>query len=160
MDDEIIVFIEITKNTNIKYEYDETYNGLICDRILYTPMMYPFNYGFVPNTLSGDGDPLDVVVYMDEPLIPGCKIKCKIVGCLETHDEKGLDWKLIVVPIKKISPAYASIESLKEIPEYFINKLKFFYENYKKLENKISIVEQLMDKKEAIEIYKKTIIHV
>ena len=96
LDSEILVFIEIAKNTNIKYEYDKELNAIICDRILYTPFSFPFNYGFIPNTLSGDGDPLDALVYMEQPLVPGCYIKCRIIGCLETVDENGEDAKLIV----------------------------------------------------------------
>ena len=97
------VFIEISKGSNIKYEYDKEKKTLVCDRILYTPFRYIFNYGFIPNTLSLDSDPIDAVVIMDVSLIPGCIIKCKIIGCLETSDAEGEDPKLILCPIEKIS---------------------------------------------------------
>jgi inorganic pyrophosphatase len=100
---ETLVYIEISKNTNIKYEFDKELNALICDRVLFTPFAFPFNYGFVPQTISGDGDPLDAIVIMDKPLVPGCYIKCKIIGCLETEDEKGDDKKMILTPIEKVS---------------------------------------------------------
>ena len=83
-DFEIDVCVEIAKNTHVKYEYDHAKKALICDRILHTPFNYFFNYGFVPETLSKDNDPVDVVILMDEELVPGCSIKCKIIGCLET----------------------------------------------------------------------------
>ena len=100
-DVEINVFVEIAKNSHIKYEYDHEKKTLICDRILHTPFNYFFNYGFVPDTLSKDNDPIDVVILMDEELVPGCSIKCKIIGCLETKDDSGEDPKLIVCPSKK-----------------------------------------------------------
>ena len=103
---EVNVFIEIAKNSHIKYEYDKELKALICDRILHTPFKYDFNYGFIPNTLSEDGDPLDVVVIMDEELVPGCYIKCKILGLLETRDDQGIDPKLIMCPINKVDPKY------------------------------------------------------
>ena len=103
---EIDVFIEISKNSHIKYEYDHNKKALRCDRLLHTPLKYIFNYGFIPNTLSGDGDPLDVIVLMEDELIPGCYIKCKILGCLDTSDDEGHDPKIIACPIDKIAPSY------------------------------------------------------
>ena len=87
----IDVFIEISKNSHIKYEYDKEKKALICDRILHTPFTYSFNYGFVPDTLSEDNDPLDVIVLINEELIPGSYIKCKILGYLETKDDEEKD---------------------------------------------------------------------
>ena len=84
---EVLVHVEISKNSRIKYELDKEYNMLICDRVLPTPFSFPFNYGFVPNTLSGDGDPLDVIIFMEESLEPNTLIKCRIIDALETIDE-------------------------------------------------------------------------
>ena len=109
---EVDVIIEIAKGGHIKYEYDKQRNMLVCDRILHTPMKYPFNYGFIPNTLSEDGDPLDVVVLMDDELIPGCMIKCKILGYLDTKDDAGNDPKIIVCPVEKIDPIWSEINNL------------------------------------------------
>jgi len=154
---EILVYVEISKNSNIKYEYDDVLKGLICDRILLTPFSFPFNYGFIPNTLSGDGDPLDAIIYMEEPIISGSYIKCKIIGCLETEDEKGIDDKIILVPIKKVSPTETKINDVFELPELFIKKVIYFYEHYKDLENKKVKIGNLLNKDEAINVYQKAI---
>lgn len=109
---EVDVIIEIAKGSHIKYEYDKDRNMIVCDRILHTPMKYPFNYGFIPNTLSEDGDPLDVVVIMDDELVPGCIIKCKILGYLDTKDDAGNDPKIIACPINKVDPMWRDIDDL------------------------------------------------
>ena len=118
---EVDVIIEIAKGGHIKYEYDKERNMLICDRILHTPMKYPFNYGFIPNTLSEDGDPLDVVVLMDDELIPGSMIRCKILGYLDTRDDAGNDPKLIVCPIGKVDPIWKNIDNLLNIASVNLN---------------------------------------
>ena len=151
--DDIIVYIEISKGTNVKYEYDHILNALVCDRILYTPFMFPFNYGFIPNTLSGDGDPLDALIYMDESLVPGSYINCRLLGALETIDEKGNDTKLIMVPSKMVSPQEANIEQIKDLPNMFIEKVIYFYKHYKDLENKNVTIGKILNKEEAYEIY-------
>lgn len=112
---EVDVIIEISKGGHIKYEYDKQRNMLVCDRILHTPMKYPFNYGFIPNTLSEDGDPLDVVVLMDDELVPGCLIKCKVLGYLDTRDDAGNDPKMIVCPVEKVDPMWKNIDNLLSI---------------------------------------------
>jgi inorganic pyrophosphatase len=155
---DILVQIEISKNSNVKYEFDEKLNSLICDRILSGPFVFPFNYGSIPNTLSGDGDPIDAIVYMDEPLVPGSFIKCRIIGCLETADEKGEDAKIILVPMKKVNPNTSEIESVYDLPKKFIEKITYFYQHYKDLENKQVTIGRLLDKDEAIKIYLKSII--
>jgi inorganic pyrophosphatase len=109
---EVDVIIEISKSGHIKYEYDKERNMIRCDRILHTPMKYPFNYGFIPDTLSEDGDPLDVVVLMDDKLVPGCMIRCKILGYLDTRDDEGNDPKMIVCPIDKVDPIWKDVHDL------------------------------------------------
>lgn len=155
---DILVYIEISKNSTIKYEFNKDLNSLICDRILSTPFVFPFNYGYIPNTMSGDGDPIDAIVYMDEPLVPGSYIKCRIIGCLETADEKGEDAKLILVPTKKVCPMTSDIESVDDLPKHFIEKITYFYQHYKDLENKKVTIGKLLDKYEAISIYVKSIV--
>jgi inorganic pyrophosphatase len=150
---ETLVYIEISKNTNIKYEFDKELNALICDRVLFTPFAFPFNYGFVPQTLSGDGDPLDAIVIMDKPLVPGCYIKCKIIGCLETEDEKGDDKKMILTPIKKVSPIDAQLDSIDDIPELLLEQIIYFYQHYKDLEKKSVKVGKMLNKEEAYAVY-------
>jgi len=153
---EIDVVIEIQKGGHIKYEFEKKKNMLICDRILHTPCKYSFNYGFVPNTLSEDGDPLDVVVLMDDELIPGCLIKCKILGYLDTSDDEGNDPKLIVCPIYKIDPKWKNVEDLTKVDEHTLEKIRYFFQHYKDLENKKVKIGDFLSKDIAIDIYKKS----
>lgn len=147
------VFVEISKGSNIKYEYDKKKNALICDRILHTPFRYIFNYGFVPNTLSLDSDPIDAVIIMDETLVPGCLIKCKIIGCLETSDSEGDDPKLILCPIDKIDPRAKDINDLIDLPSMLMEQIKYFFTHYKDLENKVVEIGNFVSKDKAIEMY-------
>ena len=147
------VFVEIAKGSNIKYEYDKKKNIIICDRILYTPFRYIFNYGFIPNTLSLDSDPIDAVIIMDEPLIPGCLIKCKIIGCLETSDSEGDDPKLILCPIDKIDPRAKDINNITDLANMLLQQIKYFFTHYKDLENKVVIIGDFVSKDKAIQIY-------
>jgi inorganic pyrophosphatase len=155
--EEVDVFIEIAKNSHIKYEYDKKMNALICDRVLHTPFKYDFNYGFIPNTLSLDGDPLDVVVLMDDELIPGCYIKCKFLGLLETKDEEGIDPKIIMCPCQKVDPKYIGYNSIKDIPLSTREKIKYFFTHYKDLENKTVEIGNWLDKEDAINVYRSSI---
>jgi inorganic pyrophosphatase len=151
------VFIEISKGSNIKYEYDKEKKTLVCDRILYTPFRYIFNYGFIPETLSLDSDPIDAVVIMDDPLVPGCTIKCKIIGCLETSDAEGIDPKLILCPINKIDPKSQMINGITDFSPFVLDQIKYFFSHYKDLEDKYVNIGNFLDKEEAIKIYKESI---
>ena len=153
----IDVFIEISKGSHIKYEYDKIIGTLICDRVLHTPFKYDFNYGYIPNTLSLDGDPLDVVLIMDDELIPGCYIKCKFIGVLETKDESGEDPKIIMCPINKINPLYNDINDITDIHIITLERIKYFFQHYKDLENKKVEIGSFNSKKEAIKIYEESI---
>jgi inorganic pyrophosphatase len=157
-DVEIDVFVEIAKNSHIKYEYNHEKKTLICDRILHTPFNYFFNYGFVPETLSKDNDPIDVVILMDEELVPGCSIKCKIIGCLETEDDSGEDPKLIVCPSKKIDPTYNSMKDITDVPQHTLDRLTYFFSHYKDLENKRVVVGNFLNKAQAIAVFKSTLL--
>ena len=154
---EVEVFIEISKGSNIKYEYDKNKNVLVCDRILYTPFRYIFNYGFIPNTLSQDSDPIDAVVIMDDSLVPGCIIKCKIIGCLETSDDNGIDPKLLLCPIEKVYPKSETINGINDLSPFILEQIKYFFSHYKDLENKIVNIGKFLDKDDAIQIYKESI---
>jgi inorganic pyrophosphatase len=149
----IEVFIEIAKNSHIKYEYDHNKNILLCDRVLHTPFKYLFNYGFVPETLSPDHDPLDILVLMDDELVPGCMIRCKIIGCLETSDDEGEDPKIIAFPCKKVDPTYQLIQDIKDMYPHTMDKIKFFFSHYKDLENKKVTIGNWLNKEQAIQIY-------
>lgn len=150
---EVDVFIEISKNSHIKYEYDHDLKALVCDRILHTPFKYDFNYGFIPDTLSLDGDPLDVVVIMEDELVPGCYIKCKFLGLLETEDDKGIDPKIIMCPCEKVDPKYIGYNSIMDIPKFTREKIQYFFTHYKDLENKIVHIGNWLDKDDAINVY-------
>ena len=157
LDFEVEVFIEIAKNSHIKYEYDKDRSVIKCDRVLHTPFKYLFNYGFIPNTLSLDGDPLDVLVLMDDELIPGCMIRCKIIGCLETSDDEGEDPKIIAFPSTKVDPTYNSIQDITDMYPHTLEKIKFFFSHYKDLENKKVHLGKIVNKEQAIHIYEESV---
>jgi inorganic pyrophosphatase len=148
------VQIEISQGSNIKYEIDHETHELVCDRFLHGPFSYPFNYGFIVNTLGGDGDPLDAVVVCNRPLLPTCLIKCKIIGALITQDEKGRDEKIILVPDEKIDPYSKSINSYKDLDHHTLDEIKYFFTHYKDLEeNKFINVDNFIGCEEATNIY-------
>jgi inorganic pyrophosphatase len=128
------VFIEIPKDGNIKYELDKESGVIFVDRFLHTAMNYPFNYGFIPNTLSEDGDPVDVLVLGEQTLMPGVVIPSKIIGMLEMEDEAGIDTKILAVPTEKVDPSSSEINDISDVNESIKNKVKHFFENYKTLE--------------------------
>lgn len=151
------VFIEISKNSHIKYEYEKTKNMLVCDRVLHTPFKYLFNYGFIPSTVSLDKDPLDVVVIMEDELLPGSMIKCKFIGVLETVDDEGVDPKLIMCPCSKVDPTYININNLTDLPDMTLEKIKYFFAHYKDLENKKVEIKDFKPKVDAIRIYEESL---
>jgi len=122
--DAVKAIIEVPLNSMIKYEIDKDSGAVEVDRVLYSAMHYPANYGFVANTLSDDGDPADILVLCDYPLQAGSYIKCRLVGVLMTEDESGGDEKLIAVPTEKIDPTYAKIQDLSDVPEHTLNRIK------------------------------------
>ena len=128
------VLIEVPLDSKVKYEFDKETEMITVDRFLFFDRGYPANYGFIPNTLSGDGDPVDVLVLSPLPLIPGSVIEAKPIGMLETEDEKGMDAKLVAVPLEKVNPEYGRYNDISELPEEITEKIKYFFENYKKNE--------------------------
>lgn len=155
---EVNVFIEIPKDSNIKYELDKDAGVIMVDRFLYTAMGFPTNYGFVPNTLAQDGDPLDVMVLSEHSLIPGVVIPSVVIGMLEMEDEAGIDTKILAVPTTKIDPLFGTMKDITDVPEATKNKLKHFYENYKSLEpGKWVKLKSWLGRKEAIEVVSKSI---
>lgn len=131
---DIKVFIEIPENSRVKYERDEESGLLMCDRILHTPMSFPFNYGFVLGSQGQDGDPTDIVLLASEQLVPGVGIKAQLIGMLEMEDEEGIDTKLIAVPVKKVDPLFGTWTDITDVPEHTQNKIKHFFDHYKDLE--------------------------
>ena len=132
---EINVVIEIPKDAEpVKYEVDKATGAIFVDRILSTPMRYPCNYGYVPHTLCGDGDPVDVLVILPLPLIPGSVIRCRPVGVLKMVDEAGGDEKLLAVPVEKVFAGYAHIEDIGHVSAHWIERIGHFFAHYKDLE--------------------------
>ena len=132
---DVNVVIEIPLNSEpVKYEVDKESGAIFVDRVLTTPMRYPCNYGYIPHTLSGDGDPADVLVVMPLPLIPGSVIRVRTVGMLKMTDEAGEDTKLIAVPVSKVFPGHDNIADVSDFPELTLARISHFFEHYKDLE--------------------------
>jgi inorganic pyrophosphatase len=118
----------------IKYEMDKESGALVVDRFLYTAMRYPGNYGFIPHTLSDDGDPCDVIIANTRAIIPGAIINCRIVGVLLMDDEAGGDEKMIAVPSAKLTRRYESVNNYTDLPDITLKQIEHFFEHYKDLE--------------------------
>jgi inorganic pyrophosphatase len=132
---DINVIIEIPLDSEaVKYEVDKASGQIFVDRMLSTAMRYPCNYGYIPHTLCGDGDPLDVLVVMPVKLIPGAVVRCRPVGMLKMEDDAGDDTKLIAVPTSKVTPLYRNVESFRDLPELTCDQIEHFFKHYKDLE--------------------------
>ena len=132
---DVNVIIEIPMHSApIKYELDKVTGALFVDRFLSTSMFYPCNYGYIPHTLSGDGDPVDVLVVSPLPITPGAVVRCRPVGMLKMEDEAGDDTKVLAVPIDKLSPLYRTVQSSRDLPEIQIAQITHFFQHYKDLE--------------------------
>jgi len=133
--DDVNVIIEVPLGGQpIKYELDKEAGTLVVDRFLYTPMSYPGNYGFVPHTLSEDGDPIDVLVCNTRELVPGCVINTRPIGVLIMEDNAGQDEKIIAVPSHKVTRRYDDIHNLSDMPDITLQQIEHFFEHYKDLE--------------------------
>jgi inorganic pyrophosphatase len=151
--EKINAVIEIPFGSNIKYEIDKDSGAVVVDRVLYSAMFYPANYGFVSNTLAEDGDPADILVLNEYPVQAGSVIKCRLIGVLVMEDEAGMDEKLLAVPVTKIDPTFENINSIDDLPKATLAKIKNFFETYKMLEpNKWVKVKDFKGKEEATAI--------
>ena len=129
------VVIEIPMNgAPIKYEVDKESGAIFVDRFMSTAMHYPCNYGYIPQTLSDDGDPVDVLVITPFPLMPGVVVRCRTLGMLKMSDEAGFDAKLVAVPVEKLSGLYKSVQSVHDLPAITLAQIAHFFEHYKDLE--------------------------
>jgi inorganic pyrophosphatase len=146
----IDVFIEIPKGSRNKYEYDKERKVIRFDRMLFSAVHYPSDYGYIPDTLALDSDPLDALVLVWEPTFPGCLITAKPVGVFHMTDEKGKDEKILCVPMR--DPLWNHIESLKDVPPHLLKEIEHFFTVYKDLEKKKVSVEGWGDRDEAIRI--------
>jgi len=133
--DEVNVLIEVAIGGEpIKYEMDKEAGTLFVDRFLYTPMRYPGNYGFIPHTLSEDGDPCDVLVANTRPLVPGSYIAVRPIGVMLMEDEGGGDEKIIAVPVPKLTKRYENVHNYTDLPQITLDQIQHFFEHYKDLE--------------------------
>ena len=132
---DINVIIEISAQGDpIKFEVDKDSGAVFVDRFMGTSMRYPINYGYVPHTIAGDGDPVDVLVVTPFPLAPGVVIRCRPVGVLKMEDDGGLDAKVVAVPVSKLTPLYDKVHSTEDLPELLMKQTVHFFEHYKDLE--------------------------
>jgi inorganic pyrophosphatase len=133
--EDINVIIEVAIGGEpIKYEMDKKAGVLVVDRFLYTPMRYPGNYGFVPHTLSEDGDPIDVLIANTRPIVPGAVINVRPIGVLRMQDEAGTDEKIVAVPSPKLTRRYEHLHNYTDLPEITLEQIQHFFEHYKDLE--------------------------
>jgi inorganic pyrophosphatase len=132
---EVNVIVEVPVGGEpIKYEMDKEAGTLVVDRFLYTSMRYPGNYGFIPHTLSGDGDPLDVLIANQRGIVPGAVIAVRPIGVFLMQDEAGVDEKIIAVPVQRLTRRYDQVENYTDLPEISVKQIEHFFEHYKDLE--------------------------
>ena len=139
----INVLIEIPGGSKNKYEFDKDMNAFALDRVLFASVKYPYDYGFVPNTLADDGDPLDGMVMMDEPTFPGCVIAARPIGMLLMIDGGDRDEKILCVPVE--DPRYNEVKSLKDVSPHRLEEIAEFFRTYKNLEKKVTEIQGWKD---------------
>lgn len=144
------VFIEIAKGSRNKYEYDPVRKVIRFDRMLFSAVHYPSDYGFIVDTLAADGDPLDAMVLVWEPTFPGCLIQAKPIGLFKMWDEKGSDEKILCVPTA--DPMWNELESLDAVPQHLLKEIENFFSIYKELEKKKTGVEGWADREAAVRV--------
>lgn len=149
----IEVFVEIPKGSNNKYEYDKEKKAFRLDRVLYSPVYYPADYGYLENTLADDGDPLDAMVLTTFPTFPGCIIKARVIGMFIMEDEKGWDQKILGVPLN--DPRFDNIYSIDDLEGHILKEFRHFFEVYKDLEEKKVAIKGWANIKEALETIKR-----
>ena len=147
--------IEIPTGSQNKYEFDKEKGVFILDRVLYSPMHYPTEYGYLENTLALDGDPLDVLVLTTFPTFPGCVIEARVIGALIMSDDKGQDEKLLAVPAK--DPRWNEVNSLEDVPQHKLKEIAHFFQVYKDLENKKTVIEGWKDAEFAAKLYEECV---
>ncbi len=149
MSTNIKVLIEIPEGSSVKYELDEETGEMTVDRLMPTAMSYPINYGLIDGTAGQDGDALDALVFISQPVAPGVVINCKVIGLLEMEDEEGIDHKIVCVPAKtKIDPICGAWEIMSDVPQPKLDQIKHFFEHYKDLEPEKWV--KLKDWKDAV----------
>ncbi len=156
--EEVNVVIEIPMGGHVKYEMDKETGLIKVDRVLYTAMYYPFNYGFIPGTLEEDGDPVDVLLLSYDPFYPGTYVRARPIGVLLMEDEEGPDSKIIAVPIEKVDPRFKDVKDVSDLNDIVKDKIKHFFEHYKELEpGKWVKIKDWLPKEEAYKKIKEAI---
>lgn len=158
--DQINVVVDIPKGSRNKYEYQEDEGYFKLDRTLYSPMFFPFEYGFIPQTMSEDGDSLDVVLLTTFTTFPGCVIQARPIGVLLMKDEEGIDNKIVAVPLEKVDPRFKEVQKLEDLGEHLKKEIEIFFADYKKLEKekyKFVKIKGWQGIKEAKEVIKKAV---
>jgi inorganic pyrophosphatase len=145
--------VEIPRGSRNKYEFDTATGSLHLDRVLYSSVHYPADYGFIPGTQSADGDPLDVLILVEEPTFPGCRIRFRPIGVLLMRDEKGIDEKILGVPI--VDPRFEGIADLKDLSKHWLAEIENFFATYKVLEGKETTIEGWQGATEARAVLQK-----
>jgi Inorganic pyrophosphatase len=151
----IYAVIEIPKGSRNKYEYDKDMEAFALDRVLYSPFHYPAEYGIIPKTLYDDGDPMDVMVLMDQPTFPGCVIETRPIGIMKMIDGDDKDDKILGVPVN--DPRYKDINDIDDIPSHLLDEIAHFFKEYKTLEGKVTEVLGWEHAEEAFEAIKHSI---
>ncbi len=152
--EKFITVIEIPKLSRVKYEIDKKTGIIKVDRILYSPMHYPMNYGFIPQSLCGDGDPLDVMLFSHESLVPGCFIETKPIGLLNIIDDRENDEKILAIPTK--DPRFKNTNDIYDVEPHILEEVQHFFQVYKDLQKKEVIVGEWENKEKAIKIIEKS----
>jgi inorganic pyrophosphatase len=147
-DEPLICLVEIPKGSRNKYEYDHDRNAIKLDRFLFSSMVYPTDYGFIPDTLGQDEDPLDAMVLVSEPTFPGCIIEVKAIALFRMEDDKGIDDKVLCVPLT--DPAWNTLETLEDVPTQLRDEIAHFFSVYKDLEQKKVDVDGWYSREEAL----------
>jgi len=148
-DDPLLCYVEIPKGSRNKYEYDEELDAIVLDRFLFSSMVYPTDYGYIPKTHGQDGDPLDAMVCVSEPTFPGCVIPVKPIALFRMEDDAGIDDKVLCVPLS--DPAWNGLEELDDIPKQLQDEITHFFSVYKDLEQKKVKVDGWHSREEAVE---------
>lgn len=148
--------IEIPKNVRAKYELDKESGMLILDRVLFSSINYPANYGFIPQTYCDDGDPLDILVISQIDIVPMCIVEANVIGVMRMQDGNEMDDKIIAVATNDMS--FNHVKDISELPIHWLKELRSFFEDYKKLENKTVVVEDFQNKEVAMEVVNQSII--
>jgi inorganic pyrophosphatase len=148
-DDPLICLVEIPKGSRNKYEYDHDLDVIKLDRFLFSSMVYPTDYGFIPDTLGQDGDPLDAMVLVSEPTFPGCVIDVKAIALFRMEDDKGIDDKVLCVPLT--DPSWNTLETLEDVPSQLRDEIAHFFSVYKDLEQKKVNVDGWYSREDALE---------